>query len=127
MLRQLSAALVIWIGLLGAALPALACPQAAQHHDCCPPGAPSPCDGGPAATICCVSAPSASQPVSINATRSLHEAHAGPGESPDVPVLLAWIASSMDPAPRYDIPMPAASAPPADAALTYLHTGRLRL
>lgn len=127
MLRRLSAVLVIWVGLLGAALPVLACSMAAQRHDCCPPGAPSPCDDGSTAAICCVSTPSSSQAVSITASRVLQDGHAGSSGSVDFLVLPLWIVSLMDVARRYDIPAPASPAPRTDAALTYLHTGRLRL
>jgi len=126
MLRRLSVLLLIWVGLLGAAAPAFACPMAAQH-DCCPPQAPSPCGGAPAEVICCVGTPASSQAVSVNSSRLLKEFPASPSGTPDLPVLPVWVASFPDLAHLYDMPASAPSAPRTDAALTYLRTGRLRL
>jgi hypothetical protein len=137
MLRRLSTLLVVWVGLLGVALPALACSMAALDRDCCPQNAPSSCGDESrgclkaAAAICRATVSGSSQAVSINASRLLQESHAGPCGSPDLPVLPVWVAHSMgmamDVARRYDVPAPASSPPRTDAALTYLHTGRLRL
>ena len=133
MLRRLSTLLLVWVGLLGAALPAFACSMAALDRDCCPQNAPSSCGDGSreclqaAAAICRASTSGAAQAVSIQASQLLQEGQAGPGGSPDLPVLPAWVLSSMDSAPWDDIPEPVSSPPRTDAALTYLHTGRLRL
>ncbi len=130
MRHRLAALLVVWLGLLWAASPALACARAADR-DCCPEGTTSPCprertDLSTLAALCCVSAPAASQAVAADTTRTTHVQpdHSG---SPDPIITLAWFATLAT--PNYESP----PKPPdtrfvgIDAARTYLHTLRLRL
>ena len=131
LLRRLVASLALWIGVLGVASPALACAAtAAVERDCCPEGMPAPCNGGGAGEfgepVCCVSAPASSQVAAQVCSRSQHarEPDSGP---PDPFILSAWFEafSGNGSAPLYIAPE--WSSHRADAALTYLHTGRLRL
>lgn len=128
--QRLAALLVVWLGLIWAASPALACARLAER-DCCPAGSTSPCgDGsdtelGAFAAVCCVNSPAASPAVAVEARTS----HAQPADSgsPDPLVTLAWFATLG--APRYEL----ASRSPEihlfriNAANTYLRTLRLRL
>lgn len=135
MLRRLTAVVVIWMSLLGAAFPALACSLAATTADCCgQPGTASPCAGGagfvqlPDVTtaMCCASAPAAFPGVTSDSGRASHE-RGQHSSSPDPVILVAWYAtwSAAVPAPS-TIPSLSRS-PPGSAALTYLQTARLRL
>lgn len=132
MQKRLSILVMLWLGLIWAAAPALACAPM-ENRDCCPEGAPSPCGGGESglnlkavASLCCASAPVASPSAAADTARSTHVEPQSP-ESPDAIALLAWFATLQ---PReYETPR----APPdivqtrTDASLTYLRTLRLRL
>jgi hypothetical protein len=127
--RQLSIALMLCLGLIWAASPALACARMA-HRDCCPTDSSSPCEGeksrdlGALTALCCVTAPAAATSVAADLPRAAHLQDTG---SPDPVVLLAWFATfsprdySQPPAPPHPL-----VAPP-DGSLTYLRTLRLRL
>jgi hypothetical protein len=129
-LRRLALSLVLWVGVLGVASPALACAAtAALERDCCPEGMPSPCEGGsgdPSATLCCVAAPAPAQAVAAESGRTqLERAH--DSGSPDPFIVSAWLATFVR-----DGSLPArisssSSAYRTDATLTYLLTRRLRL
>jgi hypothetical protein len=121
--------LVIWLGLLWVASPALGCARMADR-DCCPAGASSPCEGtgvdlSTVQALCCVSAP-ASATTAADTTRTTHVQP----QTPDVPdpiAALAWFAtltSFTEPPP---LAHPEIAVVRTDAALTYLHTLRLRL
>jgi hypothetical protein len=128
--RRLSIALMIWLGLLWVASPALACARMADR-DCCPSGTTSPCEGtrvdlSPVNALCCVTAPATSASAAIDASRTAHvQPHTPAG--PDPIAALAWLAT-LTPSGE-----PSLLAPPdlvitrTDAARTYLHTRRLRL
>jgi hypothetical protein len=135
MLRRLTAVVVIWMSLLGAAFPALACSLAASTADCCgQPGTSSPCAGGagfsqlPDVTtaLCCSSGHAASASVAIDSRGASHERDQHPS-SPDPVVLIAWYASWSAPVPEPLITLSLSRSPPSAAAPTYLQTARLRL
>lgn len=133
MQRRLLMVLVVWLGLLWAASPAVACARGAER-DCCPAGMTSPCSGqgsgadvSTLAALCCVSAPTATPAVSADAARATHVQPEDSG-SPDPIVAIAWFATltpfrhALDLTPRH-----AATPVRTDAGLTYLRTLRLRL
>jgi len=132
-LRRLAAVVVIWVSLLSAAFPAFACSLDASKSDCCG-GVPSPCTGGErfvpsldiTAAICCGSGHAAFPDVAIDTGRTSHERGHYPS-SPDPLALIAWSASWSVPVPARLIIPSLIRAPPNTAALTYLHTARLRL
>jgi hypothetical protein len=134
MLRRLTAVVVIWLSLLGVAFPALACSLAASADCCGQPGTSSPCAGGagfvqvPDVTTapCCASAPAAFPSVANDSDRASHGRDQHPS-SPDPVVLIAWYASWSAPVPAPPIIPSLSRSPPSGAALTYLHTARLRL
>jgi hypothetical protein len=135
MLRRLTAVVVIWMSLLGAAFPALACSLAASTADCCgQPGTSSPCAGGagfsqlPDVTtaLCCASAPAAFPSVATDSGRAWHERNQHPS-FPDPVVLIAWYATWSAPVPAPSIIPSLFRSPPSAAAPTYLQTARLRL
>src|SRR5690349_21847339 len=95
---------MLWLGLIWAAAPALACESMAQR-DCCPEGAPSPCGGGSSgldlkafASLCCASAPAASTSAAADTSRSLHvEPQSSDSDSSHAIALLAWFATLQPP------------------------------
>ncbi len=133
MLHRLTALLVIWLGLLGAAGAAPACPMIASGGDCCPHNAPMPCGDTapedplqPASETCCIASPNSDHVVALSAGRLLQEHREGLFESPDSFVSFASFVA--DASTRHcirSITSPQPRRP--DAALIYLHTGRLRL
>jgi hypothetical protein len=135
MLRRLTAVVVIWMSLLGAAFPAVACSLGAAADDCCgQQGASSPCAGGegfvqpPNATmaLCCASGHAAFPSVATDSGRASQPRGQHPS-SPDPVVLIAWYASWSAPVPARLLTASLTRSPPSAAALTYLHTARLRL
>lgn len=134
MSRRLIALLVVCVGLLGAAVPVLACSIAALDGDCCPQNSQSSCAGSEpgerletAATNCCIAAPVPSHAESISSIRSLQDEHPASSATPESLSLPPWIASSAALNRNDCVFTPVSSPPRTDAALTYLHTGRLRL
>ncbi len=134
MLRQLTALLLVWVGL-ATGTPALACSPAAADMDCCPKGAPIPCKDGASGqsrdatpTACCVAASvSAAAVPTLDSNRNLPVATADPG-SPDPLILVAARVAALTDAARLPI-LTGLLVPRAhtDATPTYLSTGRLRL
>lgn len=135
MMRRLTAIVMIWVSLLGAALPAFACASAGFAHDCCAGAAGgSPCAGDTslvqasdgAAMSCCASGHPASPNALVDSGRSSHESDHCAG-SPDTLAPAAWSAlPSAAQLTRMAVPPPT-RAPPGAASRTYLHTARLRL
>jgi hypothetical protein len=131
MRHRLSIVLMLWLALVWAASPALACARPADR-DCCPAGDSSPCTGGGSgidlntlAALCCVSAPAASPAAADTARTEQVQPH--DSGSPDPITTFAWFATLTAPD---DIRPPNPSgllAVRADGARTYLHTRRLRL
>lgn len=131
-MRRLFALLVVCAGLLGVTAPALACVAAALAGDCCPPGQTTGCgEQAPierveaaAVAVCCVSAPASSPIVAIESTRKAQGERVDSSPEP-LPVIASIVASvALDARSARDAPITAAFA---DASLTYLQTGRLRL
>jgi hypothetical protein len=125
-MRVSTALLVLWMVLIGALAPALACAASQSGDDCCPPGAPSDCR-------IAWSFDRADQTAAVPRALWIEStgaqlAHAAAGGSPDSSALPA--AAFQFPSDRhlhslsFGVP---ASEFLADATLTYLHTGRLRL
>jgi hypothetical protein len=122
------ASLVLWVGVLGIASPALACATVAPaHRDCCPDGAPSPCGGGqPGKLACCVTAPTPAPAaaVSVSTQQKVQDRTTG---TPDPVLLVTWL-QTLATAPGVLEPFaPHASPPRNEATLIYLQTRRLRL
>jgi hypothetical protein len=129
--RRLAASLMLWVGVLALASPVLACGAVSTPvRDCCPEGAPSPCDNGGGSqgiAACCAAAPIASSAAAIESSRSQHE-RSPDSESPDPLILSAWFDTFVAPtAPEPLLYLLAGPPPGRDATLTWLHTGRLRL
>lgn len=123
------AALVLWVGVLGIASPALACATVAPaHRDCCPDdGAPVPCGGEqPGELACCIAAPTPAPAagVSLSTEQDVQDRATG---APDPVLLVAWL-QTLATAPWMREPIePQASPPRNEATFTYLQTRRLRL
>jgi hypothetical protein len=122
-MRRYLAMLMVWVGLIGAGVPAFACASAAAAGDCCPPNAPSGCTSvyeqiGVVQSMCCVTAAAPAQMVAAEG-----RSHG----SPDPNVLPVSPASSLDVRRADYVVEPLFSVRLTDASLTYLHTGRLRL
>jgi hypothetical protein len=129
---RLKSLLVMVLVLLGAAAPAFACSMPSAERDCCPEGTPAPCEGKgfhfnaiAVAAACCATAPQAST-ASVASSRSEAEQPQQAG-SPDPLVALAWLATFNPRSTPLHLPPQPDARRSADGALTYLHTGRLRL
>jgi hypothetical protein len=123
-------ALVIWLGLLWVASPTLACARVADR-DCCPAGSTAPCEGtgvdlSTVQALCCVSAPAASSTAAADTTRTTHVQPQTP-HPPDPVAALAWFATLSSFSEPPPLTPPEIVAARTHAALTYLHTLRLRL
>jgi hypothetical protein len=128
--NRLSIALVIWLGLLWVASPAFACARIADR-DCCPAGAGSPCEGtgidlSTVAALCCAAAPAASPTVAADCARTAHvQPHTA--DPPDAIAAFVWLATVGSFTEPPSLAPPEIGGVRPDAALTYLHTLRLRL
>ena len=124
-MRLPAALLVLWVALIGAVAPALACAKPQSGMDCCPPDAPADCRIAWSFERADESA-AVARAVSIESI-GVHSADAGSG-SPDssgLPAASLHFPSHVDlHSLRYGVP---ASEFVSDATLTYLRTGRLRL
>jgi hypothetical protein len=123
------ATLLLWLGLVALAAPALACgSMTTPTRDCCPEGAPAPCKnpGERGAVQCCVSVPTSSAVAFAMPARTSAEPLQSSG-SPDPLVIVAWLATvraaSVDSIPTSLDALPRSR----DGTHTYLRTGRLRL
>lgn len=127
MRKRVSILVMFWLGLVWAAAPALACAQT-PDRDCCPPDTHTPCSGDlqAVAAACCISAPAASPAAVADAPRGTC-VQSPDTDSLDTTTLVAWFAT-LRPLEHEPPPLPP-DAPGVrnDAALTYLHTLRLRL
>jgi hypothetical protein len=132
-MRLYTALLVLWIGLLGAVSPAFACESGASSGDCCPPDAPADCrvawtldrsDGS--GSVSSVAAPWSSQITTIEPDAEKHAA-ADDGHLPDSLTPSPFHCHFFPDDSRKPLLTPDVASASADAALTYLRTGRLRL
>jgi hypothetical protein len=131
-MRRLTAILAIWLSLLGVAMPVLACSMGVAADGCCPVRTQSPCGGSresqwnATVALCCSAGPTSASGPSIEPSRSTHvPLHSG---TPDQLLVSGW--TTTNPASVAGQRIFTCSSIPthrADAALTYLHTGRLRL
>lgn len=131
-MRRWTALLVLLVALFGAASSAFACAPS-DGDDCCPPDAPSKCpEQTPyegldvSAAVCCITPSAPSQRVSVQSLRKI-ELPAQDDGSPDPVVIFSWLVAFNVPDRLRVLTAPIVTAHRADAALTYLHTGRLRL
>lgn len=133
MARRLTALLVLWVGLLGAGSPALACAADALDGDCCPQEAPLPCGDDTAeyhssttGVMCCAPANVGARAASIDSRRASQDREHDSG-TPDPLIRPAPFDSPTGAPCARHLTAPADSPARTDAALTYLRTGRLRL
>jgi hypothetical protein len=134
-LSRLTAVVVIWVSLLGAAFPALACALTASNSECCgQSGTALRCArdvgfGQPreaTTALCCASGHEAFPGVAYDSERTSPE-RGHDLSSTDPFVLIAWSASWFAPTLAPLTTPSLVRPPPSAAALTYLHTARLRL
>ena len=130
-MHRLTAILAIWLSLFGVAMPALACSMGVDAGGCCPIRMQSPCGGSgesqsnATVALCCSAGPTSTAGPAVEPSRS-SQAPFHPG-TPDQLVASGWTTiNPIKPAAHRVFPT---SIPTlrADAALTYLRTGRLRL
>jgi hypothetical protein len=102
-------------------------------RDCCPPGTTAPCSGEGSGvdlstldTLCCVAAPAPSSSAAVDASRTTH-VQPNADDSPDPIAAFAWLATLSSTRESRPLTPPDAVIVRTDAALTYLHTLRLRL
>ena len=127
-MRRFLAALIAWVGLIGAAVPAFACASADAAGDCCPPDAPPGCAQvyaqlGVELSVCVTGTASAQMVVAKDG----RELQGGDRGSADPLVPTAPPVSSLDTLRANRLAVALSAARCTDASLTYLHTGRLRL
>jgi hypothetical protein len=133
-MRLSAALLVLWLGLLGALSPAFACPEARSDGSCCPSDAPADCRiawtlerSEFRGSVSCVAAPVASQ-VAFDAANWQRDAAASDGGLTTWWALLpATPAESRRGFSAALLLIGNDASSSADASLTYLRTGRLRL
>jgi hypothetical protein len=129
-MRRLLTLLLLLAGLIGASAPAFACATAAAAGECCPVNAPSGCTQlyeqiGSEASVCCVTTTTSALIVAAESSREL-QVQDDRG-SPDPVALTVASAPSLERQRAGRLAAPLLAAQYADASLTYLHTGRLRL
>ena len=133
MFRRLIALLIVSVGLLSTALPAIACEVAARHGGCCPTDVSSPCAPVEVdvalrsvfAERCVVNRPSGPSLVPVSGgSESGRTPYFG---SPDPLLTSLRMASARQVGSAHSI-LPALNRPLRnDGSLTYLMTARLRL
>lgn len=129
MLRRLTAILAIWVSLLGVAMPVLAC---SAGEGCCPALTQPPCAGGvgelqwnATVGVCCSAGPTSAYVLSADTRRSVQSSlHPGP---PDHLAASGWASTEPGNTNARLILLSSIPTHRADASLTYLRTGRLRL
>jgi hypothetical protein len=133
-MRLYASLLVLWVGLLGALSPAFACVDARSDGSCCPPDAPADCRVAWTlersefkGSISCIATPAASRLAFVDADRKRDAAASDGG-------LTTWsgVLAAAPSEPRGDFSVALLlvandASSSADASLTYLRTGRLRL
>ena len=129
-MRRLTAILAIWLGLLGVAVPVLACSMGVAGDGCCPLGTESACGGesqlnSTTVSLCCSAGPASASGPSVESRRTI-QSPVHPG-TPEQFVVSGWRTTHPDSATPQFIVQSSIRPHRADAALTYLRTGRLRL
>jgi hypothetical protein len=130
-MRRLTAILVFWLSLLGVAMPVLACSMGVAADGCCAVRSQSPCGGSgdsqwnATVTLCCSAGPASASGPSVEPSRST-QAPLHPG-TPHQLVVSGWTTTNPVNAAAQLVFASSISTHRADAALTYLHTRRLRL
>ena len=124
-MRRLSAILGVWLSLLGVAMPALAC--SAGVEACCPEGKSLPCNGiGLQATapfsVCCSAGPTSTSALAVKPNRDVDSSLKF--TTATLPAVSNSTADTPAAQPFFPYSLPVQRA---DASLTYLRTGRLRL
>ena len=130
-MRRLTTILAIWLSLLGVAMPVLACSMGVAADGCCPVQTQSPCGGSgesqwnTTVTLCCSAGPTSASGPSVEPSRNT-QAPLHPGAPDQLVIGSRTTTNPGSAAPQLNFP---SSIPThrADAALTYLRTGRLRL
>jgi len=130
-MRRLTAILAIWLSLLGVAMPVLACSMGAAGQGCCPAGTQSPCGAGresqwnPTVDLCCSAGPTSANATSAEPSRNIQSLlHPG---TPDQFVVGGGTTANTASAAAQSLFPSWIPSKRADASLTYLRTGRLRL
>jgi hypothetical protein len=130
-MRRLSVILAIWLSLLGVAMPVLACSMGVDADGCCPVRTQSACGGSgesqwnATVALCCSAGPTSTAGPSVEPSRS-SPAPLQPG-TPDQFVVSGWTTIKPVSAAAHRIFPTSIPTQRADAPLTYLRTGRLRL
>jgi hypothetical protein len=127
--------LVVWVGLLGMALPTLACPG--HGHACCSHDSQLPCGGNspdndsrfPIHSIsgsCCTDAPAVTGVPTAQLARTQLEPN-DLSHSPQPIVVLFWVLAAQPPEWGKGLSAHVVPVYQPNASLTYLRTARLRL
>jgi hypothetical protein len=125
-MRRLSAILGVWLGLLGVAMPALAC--SAGVEACCPVGKSLPCGTGSGLqatapfSLCCSAGPTSTSALAVKPNRDVDSSLKF--TTATLPAVSNSTADTPAAQPFFPYSLPVQRA---DASLTYLRTGRLRL
>jgi hypothetical protein len=130
--RLASAALTVWLAIVGGASPAIAC-ASLDPHDCCPPVPADPCSDHPAprsdsgaSLSCCPAAPGAAALVNSPPART-ELAKLTASDDPDRGLFsVADVRLDLRSADSLPAALPS-RRPAADGRMTYLRTQRLRL
>jgi hypothetical protein len=131
-MRRLTSILAIWLSLVGVAMPVLACSMGVDAAGCCPVGTQSPCGGSgesqwnATVALCCSTGPTSTAGPSVDEPNRSSRDPLHPG-TPDQFAASGWITIKPLSAAAHLVFPTSIPTHRADAALTYLRTGRLRL
>jgi hypothetical protein len=132
MLRHLVALPILLLSLLAAAVPALACAEAARTQECCPNGPNAPCapDQAPTAQangldVCCVAGGTIATTTALATPSDERGTQWDRDAPPLLLIVLNTLATAYVQSPSVD-ELRIVSLPLSDSTL-YLSTGRLRL
>jgi hypothetical protein len=125
--RRLTTILVSWLSLVGVAMPVLACSLGGTGAGCCPAQTQPPCGTSEAqwsatVTVCCSAGPQSTSAVAVKPNRDVQSFFGS--DTATLTIVGNWTPGSASARAVAPSSIPARRA---DAALTYLHTGRLRL
>src|SRR5579862_637950 len=127
MMCRLSAILAVWLSLLGVAMPALAC-SAGVAEACCPVGKSLPCGNGIGLqatapfSVCCSAGPTSASALAVKPNRDVDSSLKF--TTATLPAVSNSTADTTAAQQVFSYSLPGQRA---DASLTYLRTGRLRL